>query len=122
MTTALHCSTSRRRTTTTSVATWPSCTPSAAEAARRPGLHRGAPLMAGARCRPRCARRFRPAHGHPSQGSEGTHMRLTGKKIGVFIESDYYEDEIFYYRHRFPEEGVDLHFFTRLWGQESLTF
>jgi protease I len=49
-------------------------------------------------------------------------MRLTGKKIGVFIESDYYEDEIFYYKHRFPEDGVDLHFFTRLWGQESLIF
>lgn len=49
-------------------------------------------------------------------------MRLQGKKIGVLIESDYYEKEIFYYEHRFPEEGAELHFLTRLWGQESLTF
>lgn len=49
-------------------------------------------------------------------------MRLTGKKIGVLIENDYYEKEIFYYEHRFPEEGVELHFLTRLWGQNSLTF
>jgi protease I len=47
---------------------------------------------------------------------------LQGKKIGVLIESDFYEDEIFYYKHRFPEEGIDLHFLTRLWGQPSLTF
>ena len=37
-------------------------------------------------------------------------MRLKGKKIGVLIESDYYEKEIFYYEHRFPEEGAELHF------------
>ncbi|MGB0387298.1 MAG: DJ-1/PfpI family protein [Ardenticatenaceae bacterium] len=49
-------------------------------------------------------------------------MRLQGKKIGVLIESDYYEKEIFYYQHRFPEEGVELHFLSRLWGQPSLTF
>jgi len=47
---------------------------------------------------------------------------LAGKKIGVLIESDFYEKEIFYYEHRFPEEGIDLHFLTRLWGQPSLTF
>ena len=47
---------------------------------------------------------------------------LAGKKIGVLIESDFYEKEIFYYEHRFPEEGIDLHFMTRLWGQPSLTF
>ena len=41
-------------------------------------------------------------------------MKLTGKKIGVLIESDYYEREIFYYEHRFPEDGVELHFLSRL--------
>ena len=49
-------------------------------------------------------------------------MRLSGKKIGILIESDFYEKEIFYYEHRFPEEGVELHWLTRLWGQPSLTF
>ena len=49
-------------------------------------------------------------------------MRLQGKKIGILIESDFYEKEIFYYEHRFPEEGVELHFLTRLWGQPSITF
>jgi protease I len=49
-------------------------------------------------------------------------QRLQGKKIGILIESDYYEKEIFYYQHRFPEEGVELHFLSRLWGQPSLTF
>ena len=46
-------------------------------------------------------------------------MRLKGKKVGVLIESDFYEKEIFYYEHRFPEEGVELHFLTRLWGQPT---
>jgi protease I len=49
-------------------------------------------------------------------------MSLRGKKIGVLIESDFYEKEIFYYEHRFPEEGLELHFLTRLWGQPSITF
>ena len=49
-------------------------------------------------------------------------MRLQGKKIAVLIESDFYEKEIFYYEHRFPEEGAELHFLTRLWGQPSITF
>jgi protease I len=44
------------------------------------------------------------------------------KKIGVLLESDYYEKEIFYYEHRFPEDGFELHFLSRLWGQGSLTF
>lgn len=47
---------------------------------------------------------------------------LTGKKIGILIESDFYEKEIFYYQYRFPEEGAELHFLTRLWGQPQLTF
>ena len=49
-------------------------------------------------------------------------MRLQGKKIGILMESDFYEQEIFYYQLRFPEEGADLHFLTRLWGQPSITF
>lgn len=49
-------------------------------------------------------------------------MSLQGKKIGILVESDFYEHEIFYYEHRFPEEGLELHWLTRLWGQPSLTF
>lgn len=49
-------------------------------------------------------------------------MKLQGKKIGVLFESDFYEPEIWYYQHRFMEEGIDLHFLTRLWGQPSITF
>jgi protease I len=49
-------------------------------------------------------------------------MKLQGKKIAVLMESDFYEREIFYYEHRFQEEGAELHFLTRLWGQPSLTF
>lgn len=49
-------------------------------------------------------------------------MKLSGKKIGILIESDFYEKEIFYYMHRFPEEGAEVHFMSRLWGQPSLTF
>src|SRR5207302_1465592 len=52
----------------------------------------------------------------------GKRMRLQGKKIGILLESDFYEKEIFYYEHRFPEEGAEIHFMTRLWGQPSLTF
>ena len=49
-------------------------------------------------------------------------MKLQGKKIGVLMESDFYEKEIFYYEHRFAEDGADLHFLSRLWGQPQLTF
>ncbi|MBJ7900244.1 MAG: thiamine biosynthesis protein ThiJ [Cyanobacteria bacterium RI_101] len=49
-------------------------------------------------------------------------MKLQGKKIGILIESDFYEHEIWYYRYRFPEEGAELHFLSRLWGNASLTF
>lgn len=49
-------------------------------------------------------------------------MSLNGHKIGILIESDYYEKEIFYYQLRFAEENADLHFLSRMWGQESLTF
>jgi protease I len=49
-------------------------------------------------------------------------QQLQGKKIGILIEGDFYEPEIYYYERRFPEEGADLHFLTRMWGQSSLTF
>lgn len=49
-------------------------------------------------------------------------MSLQGKKVGILIESDFYEPEIWYYQHRFAEEGVELHFLTRLWGQSFIQF
>lgn len=49
-------------------------------------------------------------------------MKLRGKKIAVLMESDFYEREIWYYSYRFPEEGAELHFLTRLWGQPSIEF
>jgi len=49
-------------------------------------------------------------------------VRLQGKKIGILMEGDYHEPEIWYYQRRFPEEGAEVHFLTRLWGQQSLTF
>lgn len=49
-------------------------------------------------------------------------MKLAGKKIAILIESDFYENEIFYYKYRFPEEGAEVYFLTRLWGQEKITF
>ena len=49
-------------------------------------------------------------------------MKLKGKKIGILFESDFYENEIFYYKLRFAEEGAEIHFLSRLWGQEKLTF
>lgn len=47
---------------------------------------------------------------------------LNGKKIGILMEGDYYEPEIWYYRLRFAEEGAEVHFLTRLWGQPCLIF
>lgn len=49
-------------------------------------------------------------------------MILKDKKIGVLFETDFNEPEIFYYKSRFREEGADLHFLTRLWGQKTQTF
>lgn len=49
-------------------------------------------------------------------------MNLEDAKVGILMEADFYEKEIFYYEHRFPEDGVELHFLTRLWGQPSLSF
>jgi protease I len=49
-------------------------------------------------------------------------MKLKGKKIGILLEGDFYEHEIWYYHFRFPEEGAEVHFLSRLWGQPALTF
>lgn len=46
----------------------------------------------------------------------------TRKKIGILIESDFYENEIYYYQLRFAEEGYEVHFLSRLWGNPSITF
>ncbi|MBR4678811.1 MAG: DJ-1/PfpI family protein [Bacteroidales bacterium] len=43
-------------------------------------------------------------------------------KIGILIESDYYENGIFYYQFRFREAGFEPHFLSRLWGNDSITF
>jgi protease I len=53
---------------------------------------------------------------------EETKMTLAGKKIGILMESDYYEPEIWYYTSRFAEEEMDVHFLTRLWGCEAIEF
>lgn len=47
---------------------------------------------------------------------------LAGTKIAILMESDYVESEIFYYQRRFAEEGIQVDFLTRLWGQPSMTF
>lgn len=49
-------------------------------------------------------------------------MKLAGKKIGVLIESDFYEPEIWYYRFRFAEEGAEVVYLSKLWGQPALEF
>lgn len=43
-------------------------------------------------------------------------------KIGILFESDYYENEIFYYQFRFKEAGYEVHFLSRLWGTPGITF
>jgi protease I len=47
---------------------------------------------------------------------------LSGTKVAILIESDYFEPEIAFYERRFAEEDAEVHFLTRLWGQKSITF
>lgn len=47
---------------------------------------------------------------------------LKGKKIGILLEDRFLDQEIIYYDNRFPEEGIETVFLTRLWGQPALTF
>ena len=43
-------------------------------------------------------------------------------KIGILIENRFIEKEIFYYQSYFENEGYEVVFLSRLWGQQSLTF
>lgn len=43
-------------------------------------------------------------------------------KIGILLENRFIDREIEYYRSRFQEEGMEVVFLTRLWGQQKLTF
>jgi protease I len=47
---------------------------------------------------------------------------LSGRRIGILMESDYVEEEVAYYRRRFAEEGAEVVLLSRLWGQDALTF
>src|SRR4051794_40135205 len=49
-------------------------------------------------------------------------MKLKGKKIGILIEHYFEDREIWYYNFRFPEEGAEVHFLSRLWGKCKLKF
>jgi protease I len=49
-------------------------------------------------------------------------MKLENRKIGILIEGDFFEIEIFYYQFRFAEEGAEVHFLSRLWGNPGITF
>jgi protease I len=44
------------------------------------------------------------------------------KKIGILLENRFLDYEISYYQHRFAEDGLQVDFLTRLWGQPQLTF
>ncbi len=46
-------------------------------------------------------------------------MTENKKLIGILIEGDFHEPEIWYYRHRFAEDDVEVHFLSRMWGQPS---
>lgn len=47
---------------------------------------------------------------------------LSGRRIGILLESDYVEEEVGYYRRRFAEEGAEVVLLSRLWGHDALTF
>lgn len=49
-------------------------------------------------------------------------MILKSKKIGILMEADFYYKEISYYQLRFEEQGIEVEFLTRLWGNSKLTF
>lgn len=44
------------------------------------------------------------------------------RKIGIMLENRFIDQEIIYYSNRFEEEGLEVVFLTRLWGQPQLTF
>jgi len=45
-----------------------------------------------------------------------------GTKIAILLENRFIDKEILYYTSRFAEEGINVRFMTRLWGQSELTF
>ena len=47
---------------------------------------------------------------------------LAGRKIAVLVESQYIPGEIEAYRYGFGALGAEVHFMSRLWGNNSLTF
>jgi len=47
---------------------------------------------------------------------------MSEKTVVILIESDFYENEIWYYHSRFMESGVKTRFVSRLWGQSMITF
>src|SRR4051794_27924140 len=57
-----------------------------------------------------------------SEIAPGAAGALHGRRIAILMESDFVEPEIHYYERRFAEEGAEVHFLTRLWGNSSLTF
>src|SRR3982074_1164268 len=63
-----------------------------------------------------------PSSRSPNSSSRAMGNKLKGRKIAILIESDYYEPEIHYYQHRFAEDGAEVHFVSRLWGNSKLTF
>lgn len=44
------------------------------------------------------------------------------KKIGILLENRFIDQEIIYYENRFKEDGYEVEFLTRLWGNKSLKF
>lgn len=44
------------------------------------------------------------------------------KKIGILLENRFIDQEIIYYTNRFKEDGYEVVYLTRLWGQKSLSF
>lgn len=49
-------------------------------------------------------------------------LPLTGKKIAVLVESQYVPGEIEAYRYGFGALGAEVHFMSRLWSNERITF
>ncbi|HEX2953481.1 MAG TPA: DJ-1/PfpI family protein [Bacillota bacterium] len=43
------------------------------------------------------------------------------RKIGILLENRFNDQEIIYYANRFLEEGYEVSFLTRLWGQPKVT-
>lgn len=43
-------------------------------------------------------------------------------KIGILLENRFIDKEIIYYGNRFKEEGLEVVFLSRLWGQAHLEF